>query len=333
MTKWFLAIVAAVLLFIPAQPVWALDKVRFGSIRVPVQVFVGMKMGFFKEEGIEIEPVFYKSGSEIAPALATGQVDAAITTSGAALFNAMARGAKITLVAEALALEPSAPGGDPTGIVIRSDLIKNPAAPAQDLKGKTIATTAPGQFLDIMLKTYLHKIGLKPADVKIVGMPMPDIVPALSNGAIDGAIVIDPFLSALAESGKATVIARSADIMPNASQAFIALSDRMMQQSDVPKRFVRAYLKTNEWMRQELPKPEGRKKIAEIFQDFVPAKSAAVYERISLGTASAAAKINVDGEYGLKWQLNALSEQGLIKGDPQLASHLNTEILGQAAQQ
>ncbi|HWU64795.1 MAG TPA: ABC transporter substrate-binding protein [Ensifer sp.] len=331
MKKWLSGIVASALLLAAAQPVWALDKVRFGSIRVPVQVFVGMKMGFFKEEGIEIESVFYKSGSEIAPALATGQVDAAITTSGAALFNALARGAKITLVAEALAPEPSAPGGDPTGIVVRSGLIKDPAAPAKDLAGKTFATTAPGQILDIMLKTYLHKIGLKAADVKIVGMPMPDVIPALSNGAIDGAIVIDPFMSTLSASGKATIVARSADILPNASQAFIALSDKMMQQPDLSKRFVRGYLKTNEWMRQELPKPEGRKKIAEIYQEFVPAESAAAYERMSLGTASASAAINVDGEYGLKWQLNVLREEGLIKGDPQLESHLNNEILKEAA--
>ncbi|MDO6966144.1 ABC transporter substrate-binding protein [Rhizobium alvei] len=327
------AVLAAAVLIAPASLAHAADKVRFGSIRVPVQIFVGMKMGFFEEQGIEVEPVFYKSGSEIAPALATDQVDAAFTTSGAALFNALARGAKITIVAEALALEPEAPGGDPTAIVLRSDLIKNPQKPAEDLKGKTLATTAPGQILDIMIKAYLKKIGLSPSDVKIVGMPMPDIVPALSNGALDGAIVIDPFLSALVEAGKVKVLARSSEILPNASQAFLALSDSMRQRQDLSVRFVRAYLKTNGWMRQALASPDGRKEIAAIFQEFVPARSAEVYELIALGTASASAEINVDGEYGLKWQLQVLKDEGLIKGDPDLDAHLDSDLLKRAGQE
>lgn len=324
------AVLAAVLLMGSASLAWSADKVRFGSIRVPIQVFVGIKKGFFAEQGIEVEPVFFKSGSEIAPALATGQIDAAFTTSGAALFNALARGADITIVAEALALEPNAPGGDPTAIVLRSDLVKNPASPGQDLKGRTIATTAPGQILDIMIQTYVKKLGLAPSDVKIVGMPVPDTVPALSNGALDAAIVIDPFLSALTDTGKVRVLARSSDILPNASQAFLALSGGMMKQQDVSLRFVRGYVKTNDWMRKALTSAGGRKEIAAIFQEFVPAKSADVYEKIAIGTASEKAEVNVDGAFGLKWQLQFLKDHGLIRGDPDLARHLDTGLLKQA---
>lgn len=331
MRIWSCLVLAAALTLVNGPEALAADKVRFGSIRVPVQIFVGIKMGFFEKEDIEVEPVFFKSGSEIAPALATGQVETAITTSGAALFNAMARGANITIVAEALALEPNAPGGDPTAIVLRSDRLARSQASADDLKGKTIATTAPGQILDIMIQTYIKKLGLAASDVKIVGMPMPDIVPALSNGVLDGAIVIDPFLSMLLAQDKVKVIARSSDILPNASQAFLAFSSGMMQQRDLSVRFLRAYLKTNRWMRAQLKTPEGRKQIAEIFQEYVPAKSADVYEKIALGTASDKAEINVDGEYGLKWQMGILAAQGLIKGDPRLDEHLDTSILADAS--
>lgn len=308
----------------------AADNVKFGSIRVPVQVFVGIKKGFFSRQDVEVEPVFFKSGAEIAPALATGQIDAAFTTSGAALFNGFARGAKMVIVAEALALEPGAPGGDPTAIVIRADLARGGAVSAQDLKGHTLAVTAPGQILDIVVQTYLKKNGLTASDVKIVGMPMPDMVPALSNGALDAAIVIDPFLTALVDSGKAKVLARSAEVLPDASQSFLALSNDLAQKRDVAVRFVRGYVDANTWMRYALKTSEGREEIAAIFQEFVPAKSADVYVKIALGTASAGAEVNVDGEYGLRWQLKVLTDAGLIKGDPKLDEHLDTTILKDA---
>lgn len=309
------------------------DKIKFGTIRVPVQIFVGIKKGFFAEQDINVDPVFFKSGAEIAPALATGQVDAAFTTSGAALFNGFARGANMTIVAEALALEPNAPGGDPTAIIVRSDLVKGDKATAEDLKGKTIAVTAPGQILDIIVQTYLQENGLSSSDVKTIGMPMPDMVPAMSNGALDAGIVIDPFRSMLVNSGKAKVLAGSADVLPNASQAFLVLSDGMMKQHDASVRFVRGYLKTNKWMREALKTQEGRKEIAGIFQEFVPAKSADAYEKIALGTASEEAAVNVDGKYGLKWQLKTLQDRGLIKGNPDLDAHLNTDILKEASSQ
>jgi ABC-type nitrate/sulfonate/bicarbonate transport system substrate-binding protein len=44
----------------------AADLVKFGSIRVPVQIFVGIDKGFFADEDIQVEPVFFKSGAEIA---------------------------------------------------------------------------------------------------------------------------------------------------------------------------------------------------------------------------------------------------------------------------
>lgn len=331
-TKHLLAAAIAVVAF--TGPANAADVIKFGSLRVPHQLFVGMEKGFFAEENIQLESIIFKSGAEIAPAIATGHVDAAVTTSGAALFNAMARGADVVIVAEAASLEPNAPGGDPTAIIARADLVDSGAIKSgADLKGKTIAVTAPGQVLDIIVNTFLAKNGLKASDVKMIGMPFPDMVPAMSNGAIDAAIVIDPFRSMLVKSGKAKVLAEASEVVPNASQAFIVLSRALVAKRDLAERFVRAYVKTNQFVRKALPTKEGRAEIAAIYQKHVPVKDASAYERIALGTASADAKVNVDGEYGLKWQLQQLVERGLIQGDPQLDKHLDQSLLPSAKAQ
>lgn len=186
-----------------------------------------------------------------------------------------------------LSLKQNAPGGDPSAIVIQSGLTTGSTTPtAEDLRGKTIAVIAPGQILDSIVKAYLSQNGMTANDVKTIGMPMPDMVPALTNGAIDAAIIIDPFKSMVVDTGLAEVLATSSEILPDASQAFVVFSEDMMENRDFSVRFLRAYVKINQWMREVLGTEEGRKEIAEIYQSYVSARDPSVYETIALGTAS-----------------------------------------------
>ncbi len=57
-------------------------------------------------EGIEVETVFFRSGAELVPALSTGQIDVAMTSPGAALYNAMAQGVNATIVASYSVADP-----------------------------------------------------------------------------------------------------------------------------------------------------------------------------------------------------------------------------------
>lgn len=317
-------------LSVPALPAAAQDIVRFGSLRVPVQVFVGMEKGFFADEGIQVESVFFRSGSEIAPAVATGQVDVAITTSGAALFNAASRGAEFTIVAEALNIEAGAPGGDPTAIVVRS---ASGITTGAGLAGQRIAVTAPGQILDMIVNEYLAQSGLDAGDVSTVAMAPPDMVIALTNGSVDAAIMIDPFQSLVVSSGEGTVLARASDVMPDASQAFVVYAQRMVDEQDLGVRFLRAYHRTNTWMREALTTTQGRSEIAAIYQIHVPARDAGVYETIALGTASESLNVNVDGAYGLRWQMQTLIDAGLIPQAPDLDRLVDVTLLDLATAQ
>lgn len=324
--KWIVAVLAAVTTAF-ALPAFAQDIVKFGSLRVPVQVLAGMGKGYFAEEGIDVQSTFFKSGSEIAPAVATGQVDVAVTTSGAALFNALSRGADFMIVAEALNIEVGAPGGDPTAIMVRTAAGITSGA---DLAGKKIAVTAPGQILDMIVNEYLAQSGLAPGDVTKVGMAPPDMVPALANGSVDAAIMIDPFRQIVAAGGNAEPLVEASDVMPGTSQAFVVFSKGMMERDDVAVRFLRAYKKTNDWVRTALGNGEGRKELAAIYQKYVPAKDASVYERIALGTASESLAVNVDGKYGLRWQMQTLIDGGLVPKAPDLDAHLNRDLLARA---
>src|SRR5262245_36187505 len=55
---------AGVLIFALSNAASAADKIKFGMLRVAQPIFVGIDRGFFTEQGIEIEIVYFKSGAE-----------------------------------------------------------------------------------------------------------------------------------------------------------------------------------------------------------------------------------------------------------------------------
>ena len=100
-------------------PAKAADKLKFGMLRVPNVLFVGIEKGFFTAEGLEVAPVFFRSGAELVPSLSTGQIDIAATSPGAALYNAIAQGVNAVIVADYSVLDPGQPSGDANAIVVR----------------------------------------------------------------------------------------------------------------------------------------------------------------------------------------------------------------------
>lgn len=327
MTRIVLALLAVAAMTAPAFAQNAV--VRYGSLRIPTVPLVGIEKGFFKEQGINVETVFFKSGAEIAPAVATGQVQVAATTSGAPLFNALTRGISLKIVADALTLEPGSPGGDPTAIVVRSALVKSgDVKGAKDLAGRKIAVTAPGQILDMIARQYMDNAGISADKYTIIAMPMPDMLVALETGAIDAAVMLDPFPSMAEQKGIGTRMASGSKELPGLQQAFMIYSPELTEKNrDLGQRFMDAYEKTNSWMRKAVLTPEGRKEIAEIYQKLLPAQSAKAYEDVSLSTATADLAINVTGKFGVNWQVETLKQRGLLQGAPVVADYVDTGFI------
>jgi ABC-type nitrate/sulfonate/bicarbonate transport system substrate-binding protein len=170
--------------------------------------------GFFAQEQIEIDPVFFRSGAELVPALSTGQIDLAATSPGAALYNALGAGVAAKIVGDYFVLSPEQPGGDPNAVTVRKDHIdsgrvKTPA----DVKGMTMAITARGQVTDLTAGLFLQKAGLTEKDVRIVTMPYPDMLAAFQGKAIDVAVAIDPQITIAEEQGIAKRFMKLSDLM------------------------------------------------------------------------------------------------------------------------
>lgn len=165
-------------------------KLKLGYLPVVIYapIFVGIERGYFAAEGIEIELVSLPSGgADSIVQLAAGNFDLAVTGAGAALWNALAQGLGVKIIAPLHTERP--PLATPLVIsAARVDEIKRVA----DLKGKKIAVNGVGSAIEYWVYSALKRDGLSIADVELVAMPFPQMAPALESRAIDAAVITDP---------------------------------------------------------------------------------------------------------------------------------------------
>ncbi len=319
-------IACATLALATVLPAHAADKLKVGMLRIPQAIYVGVDQGFFAAEGIDVEIVNFRSGAEIVPALSTGQVDAAITAPGAALFNAFAAGVNAVIVCNTATVVPHGPGGDSGAIVVRKDLVDKIKS-AADVKGMTAAITARGQLSQISMATFLKSGGLTEKDVRIVNLPYPDMMAAMQGKAIDIAFLSDPFVTIAEQNGFAQRLVVASKLTPGISNVVLMYGERLSKKDrELGTRFMHAYNKANLKLREWLTAPGGRAEIARVYQKFAPIKNAALYEKIGLLVGDTDMTVKIGGDYGLAWQLKQYQDRGLIPSTPDLDKYVDNSF-------
>jgi NitT/TauT family transport system substrate-binding protein len=327
------AILATVLLsFALAQPALAADVVKIGLLKIPQTAFVAIDKGYFAAEGIDAQPVFFQSGAELVPSLATGQIDVAFASAGAALYNAIAQGSHITVVGDHWVSAPTSPSGDSQFIVARKDLAGSTVKSARDVKGMTIAVTARGQVTDLFVRLFLASGGLTEKDVHVVTLSYPDMLAAFTNKAIDLACAIDPYVTLAEMDGVAQRLVSESSLLPGVVQAVTIYGDRLgKNERPLGMRFMRAMTRANKFVRARLATPAGRTEIAQIYQKYVPLTNVAIYEKIGLGTGPENLAVDINGKYGLRWEEDQFALAGLIPKPPDITTAVDNSFAEAAA--
>ncbi|KRB93027.1 ABC transporter substrate-binding protein [Noviherbaspirillum sp. Root189] len=161
----------------------AADKFKVGYLRVmdDAQAIVAHEAGYYKKQGLDVELVEFKSGTDLIKAIVGGQLDSGVL----GFTNAVAwasKGADLKVV-----------GGAQHGyhaIIARDDTGINKVS---DLKGKTLASQAEGSTADTVLKgVVLKDAGLKPDDVNVMGVSPQVAVQSLVGKRVDAAFLFEP---------------------------------------------------------------------------------------------------------------------------------------------
>ena len=159
---------------------------------------IAEQLGYFKDEGLQVEISNFAGGAKALQALIGGSAD---VTSGAYehTIDMQAKGQMI----KAFVLQGRAPQ-----IVMGFSTKTMPDYKSiADLKGKKIGVTAPGSSTNMVANFVLAKVGLKPSDVSFVGVgTAAGALAAMRSGQIDAISNLDPVITMLQQKNDIKVI-------------------------------------------------------------------------------------------------------------------------------
>lgn len=158
------------------------------------------------------------SGSpEIVNGLASGTLDAGAVGS-LSILPAIEKGLDVKLTGTFF--EERSNAGQGNWMVRKDSGIKTQA----DLRGKTIATNSIGSPVYWLAKAWMKEGGLEEnKDYKFVAVPFAVMEESLNNKQVDAAVMIQPFTTRAANSGKYDVLFRTSDVQDPFVQTIIAV--------------------------------------------------------------------------------------------------------------
>ncbi len=158
------------------------------------------KRGFAEKHGLNVKIVSMSNGTLAHKALLAGEVDSIESSPGAAILAGL-RGADLKIV-----------GCDWPG-VLHGMMTKAPISTVAELKGKTVAISAPGSLPDLVARALFNKAGVAISDIKVASLGSDlDRFKSLIAGVAQGAIVTEELMSVAPPDIK--LIAAGRDALP-----------------------------------------------------------------------------------------------------------------------
>lgn len=291
-------------------------------IRAPIDI--ATERGFMAAEGLSVEYVPIQSGPDQMPLLASGRVDVTLTGPAATHFNAMAADVPVKFVASC---GNSSSDGKLANLMltVRKDLMDSGQVKSvKDLKGRKIGIPNKESKAYVDAAMWLKQAGLKLSDVTFVApMRFPDMLVGISNKAIDAAITIEPFVTLGAMKNASKFLIGDNAIMPNRLGCAVIFGQRMIQNRDLGRRFLRAWIKGARVYNDGMMKSIGRAELIKLMVQKYPVKDAAMYDRMPPFPIDPNARLNLAS---IELDLNFYKEHGLLTGDVKTADLVDTTL-------
>jgi NitT/TauT family transport system substrate-binding protein len=165
-------------------------------------LLMAAKRGFAEKEGLKLELLEVKDDQIGLKALLAGELDSYEGGVQGAIA-ADVRGADVKIMGCHWVVIPH-------GIMVKGGIDK-----VEDLKGKSIAVSAPGSFPDMLARIALTKFKIAPSEVTLAAVGGDrDRYTALVGGVVDGAVVSNEYLP-LPSSKNLKMLLEGKDALPN----------------------------------------------------------------------------------------------------------------------
>jgi len=199
----------------------------------------GVRQGFFKEQGLEIEPTYTEGGANNEQAVISGSTDLAIGTGLLGIISAYVKDAPVRVIAAEMTGLPD------LYFFARADRgIKS----IKDATGKTIAYSNTGSSSNLATLALLRQAGIEAKP--IAGGGLPAVFTQTMTGQIDSGHTVPPMGLAELKVGTIVVVARANDVPEIHNQTVrvnVANLNFLTAHRDLAVRFARAYQKSLDW--------------------------------------------------------------------------------------
>ena len=307
---------AAAYVLISSSAYAANEKINVGTLRFTSHSasFVAFERGYFKDAGLDVTFKFFQAAQPMAVAVASKDVDYAVTAISGGLISLAEKGA-LKIVGGALSEEA---GIDGQKILVSDAAFKAGLTSPDKLDGKMWGLTQTGSSFHFMGSKIAakEKITLKYKPLQKVGA----IIGALKSGQIDAWSIVPHIAKALAKSGKVHIIGNVADYVPNyqVTTVFTSATNAAKERART-KAFLAAFSRGaadfNAALVDKTAGPEAAEKMIKLIHKYVYASRP--YEKARGSIMNGAMRISTDAALNtssIKEQLDWFKAEKLVKG-------------------
>jgi len=293
----------------------AATEIEVGALRFTSHAasFVAFERGYFADEGLDVTFRFFQAAQPMAVAVASKDVDFAVTAISGGLISLAEKGAA-KVIGGALVEEAGVDGQK----IIVSDVAYQAGrdAPAA-LDGASWGVTQAG--------SSFHYMGAKIAEAEGIELsykPLqktPTIIGAIKSGQIDGWSIVPHIAKPLAGGGAVHIIGDVADYLPGYQVTVVFTSaDNAENRRDTSEAFLRAFARGaadfNAALVDKSEGDEAAEAMVKLIHQYVYTDRA--YEKAAPSIVSGAMRISADAALhadSVRDQLDWFRNEGLVK--------------------
>ncbi len=204
-------------------------------------LFIAIEKGFFAEENIEVNVEWFDAAQPIAVATTGGSVDVGATGITASLYNMVAGGEDLLIVADK--------GREQKGYSSTALMVpKNSSIESiEDLKGKDIGITQTGSTFHYMAGRILEEHDLSTDDVNLIPLnSIPGLMETLESEKVDAVLLNEPNITRVVNDDYGKIIAQVGDEIEYQTSGLF-FSKGFSENEDVAHRFLKAYIKATQY--------------------------------------------------------------------------------------
>jgi NitT/TauT family transport system substrate-binding protein len=277
---------------------------------------IALVRGYFKAQGLEIQPIFVRGGPAALAALSSGEVDFAEIGGAQAIMRSRARGLDAAIIGAIFnATNYQIVGSKSTRTL-------------EDMKGKIIGVTGAGAFSDFAMRTFLRRKGIDPdRDLMLRAIGGSNLrASALEKGIVAAAPFAPDDTVRLTRLGF-PMIANLSDTLSIPQTILTARNEFLERYPDTSKRFLKALI-----LGIQLAKSNKSEAIRAGFEAKLQGEAELVGQAYDLYAPALSGDLSVNLT-GLQFMLDEDKRSGLVDAKFTLDRAINDLALKQAQQE